>query len=110
MIDKAKDKLRDLAEARLSLYVWEMGEEFFAKLVANKANWRVGYVPQHDCYWVLPQTDKGRIVVGPFTAVKWPHNELLQLAVPVEYLYALVDEAKRTGFEQWANPEMKTAC
>jgi hypothetical protein len=102
-LEAARSKLRDLAEARLSLYVREMGEEFYGKLTARKADWRAGYVPAHDCYWVIPQSFEGHFVYGPFTAVKWAHNELLALGVSVECLCALVDEAKRVGFEKQAH-------
>jgi hypothetical protein len=82
-------KLRDLAESRLSLYIREMGEDFYAKLIANKANWRAGYVPAHDCYWCIPQTDKGLYVVGPFTAVKWTEMELEAFGVVTDRARAL---------------------
>jgi hypothetical protein len=102
VIEAAKDKLRDLAAARLSLYVREMGEEFFGKLVANKANWRAGYLPAHDCYAVFPQTAQGGVIVGPFTVVKWKHLELWLQDVTGTELAALKDEARQVGFEQWA--------
>lgn len=106
MIDTAKAKLRDLAEARLSLYVREMGQEFYDKLVANKANWRAGYVPAHDCYWCTPQTADGRIIVGPFTVVKWTWHELRERGVPCDALDVLVQGARDTGFEQWEGPNL----
>lgn len=104
MIEEARDKLRDLAEARLSLYVREMGEEFYGKLVANKANWRAGYVPAHDCYWCTPQTADGRIIVGPLTVVKWTYLELWLQDVTAAELVALQEEARQGGFEHWAAP------
>lgn len=105
MIEKTKDTLRDLAEARLALYVPEMGDEFFAALVANKANWRAGYLPAQDCFAVFPQTDKGHVIVGPFTVVKFRPIEAARgwgRIVFKEELDALRDEARRVGFEQWA--------
>jgi hypothetical protein len=101
--ESARSKLRDLAESRLSLYVREMGEDFYAKLIAAKANWRAGYLPAHDVFAVFPQTGKGQIVVGPFTVVKWKDEELLDRGVPSADLSALMREAAETGFEQWAN-------
>jgi hypothetical protein len=98
-----RNKLRDLAEIRLSLYVREMGEDFYGKLIANKANWRAGYVPADDTYWVTPQTAKGDIIVGPFTVVRWTHGELVALGFPPNGLDALVDEARSVGFEKWAS-------
>jgi hypothetical protein len=76
-----RSKLRDLAEAKLRLYLPEMGEEFFNRLVANKANWRAGYAVNWDCYAVFPQTAftrevRGEYIVGPFTALKWTRLEL----------------------------------
>lgn len=102
MNEEAKNKLRDLAQRRLSLYIREMGREFYEKLVANKLNWRAGYVPAHDEFWVLPQTDDGHIIVGPFTVVKWKHLELWLQGVTGAELAALKDEARQVGFEQWA--------
>jgi hypothetical protein len=97
-----RSKLRDLAEARLSLYIREMGEDFYGKLVANKANWRAGYLPAHDCFAVFPQTDKGHVIVGPFTVVKWTYLELWLQDVTAAELVALQEEARSVGFEQWA--------
>jgi hypothetical protein len=81
--EEFRSKLRDLAEAKLRLYLPEMGPEFFNKLVANKANWRAGYCkyPGWGCYGVFPQTAftrevKGEYIVGPFTALKWTKLEL----------------------------------
>ena len=108
--ETARSKLRDLAEARLSLYVREMGEDFYGKLIANTANWRAGYVPADDCYWCTPQTDMGQIIVGPFTVIRWGHNELLALGVLVEQLDALAAEANRVGFEKWKNPQARGSC
>lgn len=81
-----RNKLRDLAEAKLRLYLPEMGPEFFAKLVANKANWQAGYAVGWDCYCVIPQTAftrevKGEYIVGPFTALKWSREDLVALRV-----------------------------
>lgn len=101
--EAARSRLRDLAEARLSLYVREMGEDFYAHLVANKANWRAGYVPADDQFWVCPQTDKGQIIVGPFTVVKWRWGELVALGVDQAGLDAMVEEARKVGFERWAS-------
>lgn len=79
-----RDHLRDLALIRLNLYLREIGDEFFAKLVANRANWRAGYVPAHDCYWCTPRTADGNYLVGPFTAIKWTKQELKMLGVLAE--------------------------
>jgi hypothetical protein len=94
-----RSKLRDLAESRLSLYIREMGEDFYGKLTANKANWRAGYLPAHDVFAVFPQTAKGDVIVGPFTVVKWKYLELYDLGEGRE---ALMHEADAVGFEQWA--------
>lgn len=83
-----RSKLRDLAEAKLRLYLPEMGPEFFAKLLANKANWSAGYARYEGwgCWAVIPQTAftrevKGEYIVGPFTALKWTDEELKALGV-----------------------------
>lgn len=89
-----RNKLRDLAEAKLRLYLPEMGQEFFDELVANKANWRAGRIEygfnpayRHlGCYAVIPQTAftsevKGKCILGPFTALKWTDEELKALGV-----------------------------
>jgi hypothetical protein len=101
-VEASRSKLRDLAEARLSLYVREMGEDFYGKLVANKANWRAGYLPAHNVYAVFPQTAKGDVIVGPFTVVKWTHLEVRRLGLDRDECIALEDEVRGVGFEQWA--------
>jgi hypothetical protein len=103
LIEQAKAKLRDLAEARLSLYTREMGREFYDRLLANKANWRAGYLPAQDCFAVFPQTDKGQVIVGPFTVVKLTHVEIWR-DIGTEEMDALRGEARQAGFEHWAAP------
>jgi hypothetical protein len=100
--EAARSKLRDLAESRLSLYIREMGEDFYGKLIANKANWRAGYLPAHDVYAVFPQTAKGDIIVGPFTVVKWSCAEVRALGLEPQSVEAMRHEARQVGFEQWA--------
>jgi hypothetical protein len=102
-IEAFRSKLRDIAEARLSLYIREMGEDFYGKLVANKANWRAGYLPAHGVFAVFPQTVKGDVIVGPMTVVKWTDEELRDLGVPSEDLSDLMREAANVGFQLWAN-------
>ena len=100
--ETARSKLRDFAEARLSLYVREMGEDFYGKLVANKENWRAGYLPAHNCFAVFPQTAKGDIIVGPFTVVKWSVSEIKAVGFETCGVEAMKHEARSVGFEQWA--------
>jgi hypothetical protein len=104
MINAARSKLRDLAEARLSLYIKEMGREFYERLIANKANWRAGYVPADDCFWCTPQTADGHIIVGPFTVVKWSAHEAWRGCLRRDEQDVLREEARQAGFEKWAAP------
>jgi hypothetical protein len=106
--EAARSKLRDLAEARLSLYIREMGEDFYAKLIANKANWRAGYLPAHNVFAVFPQTDKGQVIVGPFTVLKWTDYDLYVLGFPSGDCLALENEARSVGFELWQS--VAAAC
>ena len=101
-VELARNKLREIAEDRLSLYIREMGQEFYDKLVANKANWRAGYLPAHGCFAVFPQTANGDIIVGPFTVVKWTMHELEVLGISTTELCVVMDEARAVGFEKWA--------
>ena len=101
--EEFRSKLRDLAEARLSLYLWEMDVEFYNKLIANKDNWRAGYIPNQACFAVFPQTANGDVIVGPFTVVKWRRSELYALGFETQAMNAMKHDAWEIGFEQWAD-------
>lgn len=80
MNDNEKQKLRELAKHRLSLYARELGT-LYDKLAANQPAWRCGYDEMDDYYWVTPDTVDGSQIPPPFGTLKWGGGEIPWAAI-----------------------------
>jgi hypothetical protein len=70
-----EETLRNRGASRLNLYIRELGEEFYARLVNNKSAWLCGYDEGNDYYWVTPNTEDGYYLPPPFMVLKWSGKE-----------------------------------